>query len=581
MSLTPFQSRLQDVVYNVDSGIGLRVIKMLIYVLFIVALTLVYQVARFKGLNDAEAMDYAQLARSIQETGHFNTRYIRPASIRYMLDSATASPRMMEEHPDIVHPPLYPALLAAAFALVKPSFEVSKLPEVYKPEQWVIVPLGHICTWLTGWLVYLIAGRLFDRRVAVFGVTLFFLSNAVWQMSISGLGISLATLLVCAAIHFLLMSLDRRDKNGPPLSWALPMALAAIFCALAFLTRYGTAVLVPGLALCIGWSIKDRGWRIALLFVLGFLICISPWLVRNKMVSGGFLGLAPSLAMNRDDAVVEYSFERSLHPDLKKEKVTSDLRMKWMQNMATLYNQNVRTVGDGLLTCLFLTAFFYRFARDPAHRLRWGLALAFAILVAIAAFFGEPTARLFHIFWPMIILYGSAFFFILLDRLQLRVLLYRYAVIAAMVLLHAAPLLFAVLPPRVGLRLPYPPYFPPYISHICRMLTPEELLCTDIPWASAWYGDRNSLLLPRTIDEFYEIHDKTKLVSGIYFTTVTRDLPYIRTLVTGEFRSWFPIQEGRIPGDFPLTQGFGLPVNAPYPDQLFLTDRTRWREKEM
>ena len=40
MSLTPFQSRLQDVVYNVDSGIGLRVIKMLIYVLSIVALTL-------------------------------------------------------------------------------------------------------------------------------------------------------------------------------------------------------------------------------------------------------------------------------------------------------------------------------------------------------------------------------------------------------------------------------------------------------------------------------------------------------------------------------------------------------------
>ena len=74
---------------------------------------------------------------------------------------------------------------------------------------------------------------------------------------------------------------------------------------------------------------------------------------------------------------------------------------------------------------------------------------------------------------------------------------------------------------------------------------------------------------------------KTKLVSGIYFTTVTRDLPYIRTLVTGEFKAWFPIQEGRIPGDFPLTQGFGLPVNAPYPDQLFLTDRTRWREKEM
>ena len=581
MSLTPFQSRLQDVVYNVDSGIGLRVIKMLIYLLFIVALTLVYQAARFKGLNDAEAMDYAQLARNIRDTGHFNTMYIRPASIRYLLDAETATPRMTEEHPDIVHPPLYPALLAAAFALVKPSFEVSKLPEVYRPEQWVIVPFGHICTWLTGWLVYLIANRLFERRVAVFGVTMFFLSDAVWKMSISGLGIPLATMLVCAAIHFLLLAQDRRNANVRTMSWALPLGLSAICCALAFLTRYGTAVLVPGLALFIGWSSRERGRKAALLFVLGFLVCISPWLLRNKAVSGGILGLAPSLALNREDATVEYSFERTFRPDLKKEKVVSDLRAKWTQNMAAFYDQNVRTVGDGLLTCFFLTAFFYRFARDPTHRLRWGLALALACLVVVAAFFGEPTVRLLHIFWPMIILYGSAFLFILLDRLQLRVPLYRYAVIAAMVLLHTTPLLFAVLPPRVGLRLPYPPYFPPYISHICRMLTTEELLCTDIPWASAWYGNRNSLLLPRTIDEFYEIHDKTKLVSGIYFTTVTRDLPYIRTLVTGEFKSWFPIQEGRIPGDFPLTQGFGLPVNAPYPDQLFLTDRTRWREKEM
>ena len=580
MSPTPYQSRLQDVVYNVDSGMGLRVIKMLIYLLFIVTLTLVYQVARFKGLNDAEAMDYAQLARNIQTTGHFTTRYIRPASIRYLQENGVADARMMEEHPDIVHPPLYPALVAAAFAVVNPSFEVPTTPDVFKPEQWVIVPFGHVCTWLTGWLVFLIAKRLFERRVAVLGVTLYFLSDAVWKMSISGLGIPLATALACAGIYLVLVAVERFGA-GQTVSWALPMAGSVVCCALAFLTRYGAAALVPGLALYIAWSLKERRWKIAVLFVLGFLVCISPWLVRNKMVSGGFLGLAPSLALNRDDPEIEYSFERSLHPDLKKDKVLSDLRVKWTQNMARFYDQNLRTIGDGFLTCLFLTAFFYRFARDPTHRLRWALALSLGLLMLVAAFFGQSTARLLYLFWPMVILYGSAFFFILLDRLQLRVPLYRYAVIAAMVLLHTAPLLFAVVPPRVGLRLPYPPYYPPYISHICHMLTRDELLCTDIPWAAAWYGDRNALLLPRTIDEFYEIHDKTKLVSGIYFTTVTRNQPYIRTLVTGEYKSWFPIQEGRIPGDFPLTQGFGLPVNAPYPDQLFLTDRPRWREKEL
>ncbi len=81
-------------------------------------------------------------------------------------------------------------------------------------------------------------------------------------------------------------------------------------------------------------------------------------------------------------------------------------------------------------------------------------------------------------------------------------------------------------------------------------------------------------MVPASIDEFYEINDYTKRVSGMYFTTVTRDKPYIRTLVTGSERDWFPIIQGRIPGDFPLTQG--IPLNGL--DQVFLTDRARWEE---
>jgi hypothetical protein len=56
----------------------------------------------------------------------------------------------------------------------------------------VIVPFSHLCTILTGILVFLLARRLFDQRVALLSITLFFLSDAVWGMSISGLGIPLA-----------------------------------------------------------------------------------------------------------------------------------------------------------------------------------------------------------------------------------------------------------------------------------------------------------------------------------------------------------------------------------------------------
>jgi hypothetical protein len=69
-----------------------------------------------------------------------------------------------------------------------------------------------------------------------------------------------------------------------------------------------------------------------------------------------------------------------------------------------------------------------------------------------------------------------------------------------------------------------------------------------------------------------EINDYTKRISGLYFTTITRDREYVSTLLSGSYRTWFPIMEGRIPADFPLAQGFPL-GNF---DQLFLTDRQRW-----
>jgi hypothetical protein len=144
------------------------------------------------------------------------------------------------------------------------------------------------------------------------------------------------------------------------------------------------------------------------------------------------------------------------------------------------------------------------------------------------------------------------------------------AVVALFIVLSAVPLVLTLSPPRAD--VPYPPYWPRGIAHVSRMLEPNELMCTDMPWATAWYGNRNSLQLPVTLEEFYEIHDIIKRINGLYFTTITRNKPYIRTLKMGPYRTWFPILEGRIPGDFPLPMGFPM-YNL---DQVFLTDRPRW-----
>ena len=576
----PFESRIQDLVYNVDVGIGLRLIKFGLYILFLLIVMVVYSASEFRGLKDAEAMEFAQLGRSFMFNHALTTQCVRPASMWYLIEHVeSANPRISHnprimDHPDTQHPPLYPVALAVGFKLFRSAFTAVEPGKVWPPEQWIIMPMGHLCTMFTGLLLYLMARRLFDGRVALLGATLFFLSDTVWHMSISGLPIPMATLLTTFAMYTALVSMARREEGRSAFTWIFLLLVSSVSCGLAFLTRYGTAVLVPALVLFVGLSCREKGWRWGTVYLLVFLAVIAPWIARNVMVTGGPLGLAPYAALNGVDPVLDNTFDRTLAPTLEFGTVVHDLEIKFLTGIARLYNSTLRTLGDGVLIGLFMATFFYSFAREQVRRFRWCLVLGMLGMVFIAAIFGDATARLLHIFLPFVIIYGLAFFFILLDRLQLRLPIMRMGVLAAMILLGSIPLILTLLPPRAA--TPYPPYYAPYISHVSNMLTEDELICTDMPWATAWYGNRQSLLLPLSIGDFYEINDYTRRISGIYFTTITRDREYVKTLQTGPYRSWFPMleQPPRIPGDFPLQQGF--PLNNL--DQMFLTDRARWKE---
>lgn len=566
----PFEATIQDIVYNVDVGVGLRLIKFLLYVLILFSIVVLYTATQFRGLRDAEAMDLAQLGRNLLFKGRYVTQNIRPASMWYLIEKSPAGDPQLREHPDIVHPPLYPALLAAGFKLFENAFTQARPARVFPPEQWVVVPLGHLFSLLTGVVLFLIARHLFDQRVALLSLTVYYLSDSVWGLSIRGTAVPAATFFMAAAWLVALWTSSRYQAAGRPMAAVLGAFAAGLLCGLAFLTRYGTAAVAPAVLLCLYWAARPIGLRVALAFAIAFAMVAAPWLYRNLQVSGGILGLAPWLALNGVDPIADNLFERTLAQDIKVANVIAALRPKLMLGLADLYNQHLRLLGDGVMSGIFFTTYFYSFAREPVRRFRWCIAAGILLLLPVAALYGQPTYRLLHLFFPFVVLYCVAFFFILLDRLQLRIPILRMSVITMFVALAALPMVFRLLPPRAG--APYPPYYPPYIIHVSNMLSQDELMCTDMPWATAWYGNRNSLLLPSSIDEFYEIHDYMRRVSGLYFTTLTRDREYVRTLLAGPYRSWFPLLEGRIPSDFPLTQGFPL-GNL---DQLFLTDRKRW-----
>jgi hypothetical protein len=573
MAPKPFESWIQDLVYNVDVGIGLRLIKVLLYIIFVFGLLLIYTAAEFRGLKDAEAMEYAQLGRQFARTGSLTTQCIRPLSMWYLLNRAGRPSAQIDNHPDLMHPPVYPAVLAGVFKLFNPSYDVKGGPGgfICPADRWV-AGVGHLFTVLTGLLVYLMGRRLFDERVALLAVTVYFLSDAVWRHSLSGTTLPIATAWVTAALYFALRA--GPDPDEPPFSaracgW---MLLSLVFCALAFHTRYATAVVVPGIALHLALARRPNGWIAGVVFVALFLLSAAPWLARNVMVSGSPLALAPYSALNHTSLFDGDNLEHQFQFTLSASTVFSSLQAKALANSARFFFTDLPSVGGGLLGAFFLVTFFYRFSRDDVRGFRWGLALAILLFAGVASYFGEATRPLLHMFLPAILLYGGAFFFLLLDRLQFPYRILNIAVTGVVVVWSASTLIVTLLPPRAA--PPYPPYFPPFVQQVSRMLGPQELMCSDMPWATAWYGQRNSLLVPLSLDEFYEINDFHKHISGLYFTTITRDKPYIRSLATGPYRTWFPILETRIPGDFPLKDGFSLPRGSA--DQLFLTDRIRW-----
>ncbi|NQT93939.1 MAG: hypothetical protein HQ559_14355, partial [Lentisphaerae bacterium] len=251
-------------------------------------------------------------------------------------------------------------------------------------------------------------------------------------------------------------------------------------------------------------------------------------------------------------------------------RVARGLRDKAVSAFARVFEGDLRGLGNGLVVCLFLVSFFVGFGDDTVNAFRWCLALSMVLTLGAGLLGGDPS-RLLLSFLPLVILLGTGVLSGTLgdtmgDPVRRELSLW------ALVCLSGLSTVAALVGPRA--RVPYPPYYPPLAAHVSGLLDEDEALCTDIPWATAWYGDQLSILLPETIDDMLRISSKIIPIKGLYLTSETADRRYVGDLVAGRFRSWLPILQRKVPIDFPLQHGIDLPPGSL--DQLFLTDRVRW-----
>lgn len=176
-----------------------------------------------------------------------------------------------EGHPGSVRPPLHGFVLGGVFALAGGSLAAVRA-------------LQLALSVLTVALVARVAAVRFGRRAGLWTGALLALSPGLAHYAHFLWGTSLTATLV-ALLVWLLDRLERNERRGD-------LAAAALVLGLLILSRETWLYFVPVLALWVGWRARARGERVAVpvaLALLGPLVVVAPWTVRNAVEQGHFV----------------------------------------------------------------------------------------------------------------------------------------------------------------------------------------------------------------------------------------------------------------------------------------------------
>lgn len=583
--------RIQEIIHKFEVGEGTWAIRAFVGLLLIVTLGVWYDMTEYRNFHAPEAMEAAALARNIARGEGFRTQCIRPLSIYLVGEQGlkekkdTRLSRM--PHPDIATPPVYPLLLAGLMKVLPFNYQIGPRFWQYQPEL-IIAVFNQLLFLLTIWLTYRIGSRLFDREVGAVAALLLAGAEIMWRFSVSGLSTNLVMLEFTALMGLLVMLERAAREEQKTTGWYVRVAvLTGILIGFGTLTRYSFGwLLLPVIGFSLLW-IRPRGVLVAALILVAAAVVVTPWLARNYKLSGTLFGI-PGYAIKMDtQAFPETRLERSLKPDLAGAGFRDYFR-KFCGNTSQILQDDLPRLGGGnWAAAFFLAGVLLPFRNKWLGRLRLFLVGSLALMVVVQALgrthlsTDSPavnTENLLVILTPGVFIFGAAFFFVILEQMNLILIELRYLVVTLFVLLCSAPLIFTFLPPRTY-PIVYPPYLPPWIQETSSMLKTNELMMSDMPWAVAWYGDRECVWTPLdTSRSFYAIYDEQKPVAGLYLTPLTTDARFLTEILQGPDREWsrFAVEvlfRTNVPPRFPLQH-----ARKRYtPDQLFLSDRPRWQ----
>jgi Dolichyl-phosphate-mannose-protein mannosyltransferase len=201
---------IQRSVHALEAGALAVWIKRGLVALAIIAVAIIY-LWHFRGLATAQAMDQAQIGRAIA-TGHgWHTNVIRPRAVGQL--AAHGKNVSQRIYYDTYHAPLPPLVDAIALFPIKSHLKMTSANVVYAGDKAIAV-MSILLFFASIVVLFFIARRLFDQRLALLACGLVLLCDALWQYSLSGLPQMLLLLLFNLTVYGLARAIEARNGGG-------------------------------------------------------------------------------------------------------------------------------------------------------------------------------------------------------------------------------------------------------------------------------------------------------------------------------------------------------------------------------
>ena len=601
------REQIQGLIHTIEVGSGRFWVRVILLTVAGLTLAGIYDLTVYRSFNSPEAMDAAQVARHLAEGKGYTTDFIRPFSLYLMRKhnqaaqpGALAAPntdaaQITHPHPDLANPPVYPIVLAGLFKITQPDWKAQTHKPFwavgdhfarYAPEFFIAL-FNQLLLLAVVALTFLLAKTFFDSLTAWLAAGLTFVSDVLWKFSVSGQS-TLLLLVIFLGVVWCLAKVETLARAELPSSRRLFFfALAAgALTGLGLLTRYSFGWVIVPVVIYLALFGGPRRSGLAVVAFLTFASVVVPWIARNLAVSGTFFGTAGYAVVEGTAAFPGSRLMQSLNPDLTAAYWVMPYLRKFLENARNLFQGDLLRLGGGWLGILFFVGLLLRLTGAGARRMRY-FTLACLGVFLIAQALGRTqlstispeinSENLLVLLTPLVLIFGVAAFLKLIDQMDLPSLQMRSWVIGLLALLASLPLILTLLPPKIS-PVAYPPYYPPEIQKISGWMRPDELMMSDIPWAVAWYGQRQCTWTTLNAkSDFFALNDNlTKPVRALYLTLVTLDGKLFSECLQGGVASWGnfvlkSVAANDIPPGFPLRVApTGLTTG------LFLTDRQRW-----